>query len=228
MKAFKKLWTALRGGVNDAAEAVADSQGLRILEQELRDASNDQEKAKQSLASIIAKETLQKKRVAELNTEIEDLSKKALLAQQKGNVELALEIASHVGQRTQERDNQAKMMEQYSSFAEKQRGIVLETDRRIKTARQQADMIAARESIQKAQLNVMASNGDSVSGLNSAMDSLNRIREKQDIREAEMHAREGLENETNGKSLDQKMAEAGLIDDKYSAESVLASLKAKQ
>lgn len=228
MNAFKKLWTAIRGGANEAAEAVADSQALRILDQELRDAAADQKGAKEALANIMAKETILTKKIEELDSEINDLSKKALLAQDKGQQDLALEIATRVGQRTQERDNQVKVLRDYTQFAERQRKIVIETDRRIEAAKQQADMIAATESIHKAQQNIMSSNGNSVNGLNSAMDSINRLREKQELREAQMNARETLENDTNGKSLDQKMAEAGLVDDKYSAANVLAGLKANQ
>ena len=38
MNIMEKMMTALRGGVNEAGEAVVESQALRILDQEVRDA----------------------------------------------------------------------------------------------------------------------------------------------------------------------------------------------
>ena len=39
MNLWSKMLTALRGGMNEAGEAVVDTQALRILDQEVRDAS---------------------------------------------------------------------------------------------------------------------------------------------------------------------------------------------
>ena len=50
MAIFSKLVTALRGGINDAGEAIIDTQALRILDQEIRDADVELKQAKESLA----------------------------------------------------------------------------------------------------------------------------------------------------------------------------------
>lgn len=224
MSIIKRIFTALRGGATEVGEAIVDSQALRILDQELRDASADQGKAKEALAGIMAKVTLSKKRIEEFDVAIADLTKKALLAQEKGNTPLAMEIAQLIGERTQQRDMEATQLSQSEAFAQKQRRIVEETDRRIKNARHQAETAASREAILKAQKSIMASSGESANGLNNAMDSLNRLRERQDMEEAQMEAREELHNDTTGKTLEKKMADAGLIDNQYSAEAILAGL----
>ena len=48
MAIFKKLVTALRGGINEAGETIVDTQALRILDQEIRDADNELKQAKRS------------------------------------------------------------------------------------------------------------------------------------------------------------------------------------
>ena len=58
MNVWAKMITALRGGVNEAGEAIIDTQALRILDQELRDASEELRQSKDSLAAIIAREKL--------------------------------------------------------------------------------------------------------------------------------------------------------------------------
>ena len=222
---WKKLFTALRGGVNDAAESVVDKNALRILDQEIRDASADQEKAKEALTGILAKQNLQENSIKELNANIETLTGKALKAQEMGNQELALEIATVIGQKTQERDTEKALLDKYKGFAEQQRKTVLTTEGRIKTARQQAEVAKARSAIQEAQMNVQASVGNTSGGLNNAMDSLARLNKRQDETDAKFAAREALDNEVNGTSLEQKMKDAGLDEDKYGAASILAGLK---
>lgn len=222
---WKKLFTALRGGVNDAAESVVDKNALRILDQEIRDASVDQEKAKEALTGILAKQNLQENSIKELNATIETLTGKALKAQEMGNQELALEIATVIGQKTQERDTEKALLDKYKGFAEQQRKTVLTTEGRIKTARQQAEVAKARSAIQEAQMNVQASVGNTSGGLNNAMDSLARLNKRQDETDAKFAAREALDNEVNGTSLEQKMKDAGLDEDKYGAASILAGLK---
>lgn len=222
---WKKLFTALRGGVNDAAESVVDKNALRILDQEIRDASADQEKAKEALTGILAKQNLQENSIKELNANIETLTGKALKAQEMGNQELALEIATVIGQKTQERDTEKALLDKYKGFAEQQRKTVLTTEGRIKTARQQAEVAKARSAIQEAQMNVQASVGNTSGGLNNAMDSLARLNKRQDETDAKFAAREALDNEVNGTSLEQKMKDAGLDEDKYGGASILAGLK---
>ncbi|MBI6885160.1 PspA/IM30 family protein [Pseudomonas putida] len=224
---WKKLFTALRGGANEVGEALVDVNAMRILDQEIRDASADQEKAKEALTGILAKKKLQQDSIDRLNADIADLSAKALKADQAGKKELALEIAQAVGAKAQQRDAEQKMLDQYSTFAEKQKGIVTQTEGRINQARQQAELAKARSQIQSAQQNVLSASGATSGGLNNAMDSLERIRNQQNEIDARMAAREELENETSGQSLENKMKEAGLVDDQYSAANILAGLQKK-
>ncbi len=58
MNIWAKVATAVRGGVNEAGEAIVDSQALRILDQEIRDANNELIRSKESLTGIIAKRKL--------------------------------------------------------------------------------------------------------------------------------------------------------------------------
>ncbi|MGL5553451.1 MAG: PspA/IM30 family protein, partial [Plesiomonas shigelloides] len=52
MSIWKKLFTAVKGGVNEAAETIADSQALRILDQEIREAKEELRQSDSALASI--------------------------------------------------------------------------------------------------------------------------------------------------------------------------------
>ena len=52
MNVWNKLVTALRGAAHEAGETVTDSQALRILDQEIRDADNDLNRSKEALAEM--------------------------------------------------------------------------------------------------------------------------------------------------------------------------------
>ena len=54
MSVWKKLITAVKGGATEAAQSVADSQAIRILEQEIREA-HDRKKQKQPRAIMRAR-----------------------------------------------------------------------------------------------------------------------------------------------------------------------------
>lgn len=50
MTVWSKLLSALRGGANEVGEAIVDSQALRILDQEIRDADVELRKSREALA----------------------------------------------------------------------------------------------------------------------------------------------------------------------------------
>lgn len=56
MTVWSKLLSALRGGANEVGEAIVDSQALRILDQEIRDADVELRKSREALASIMARQ----------------------------------------------------------------------------------------------------------------------------------------------------------------------------
>lgn len=58
MTVWSKLLSALRGGANEVGEAIVDSQALRILDQEIRDADVELRKSREALASIMARHRL--------------------------------------------------------------------------------------------------------------------------------------------------------------------------
>ena len=54
MSVWKKLVTAIKGGVTEAAENVADNQAIRILEQDIREAKEELRKSDHARTQILA------------------------------------------------------------------------------------------------------------------------------------------------------------------------------
>ncbi len=55
MSVWKKLVTAVKGGATEAAQSVVDSQAIRILEQEIREAKEELRKSDHARTQILAK-----------------------------------------------------------------------------------------------------------------------------------------------------------------------------
>ena len=103
MSVWRKLVTAVKGGVTEAAEAVADSQAIRILEQEIREAKDELRKSDHARTQILAKCKLAQQKVDSLQasiTQYEDHARKAIDTDRQ----LALDCAQKVADLRAEQD----------------------------------------------------------------------------------------------------------------------------
>ena len=96
MNVWSKMLTALRGGANEVGEAVVDSQALRILDQEIRDADTELRRSKEALAEIMAKHKLASDKVTKSAASIAEYEQYALKALDAGNETLAKEVAEKI------------------------------------------------------------------------------------------------------------------------------------
>ena len=70
MSVWKKLITAVKGGATEAAEAMADSQAIRILDQEIREAKEELRKSDHARTQILAKCKLSQQKIDSFNASI--------------------------------------------------------------------------------------------------------------------------------------------------------------
>lgn len=227
MNVWAKMITALRGGVNEAGEAVIDSQALRILDQELRDAADELKASKDSLAAIIARQKLSEEKAGRLKESITENEGYALKAMEKGDDKLAHDVAEKIA----DLETQLKLEEEtgagYASSANDLRTAIQAAERDITRMKQQVDTVKATDSVQRAQAAVSERHSGSNSKLRTAVDSLERIKERQDLRSAQMSAARDLANDLGDESLENRLEKAGIKPHGKSADDVLARLKKK-
>lgn len=221
------MFTALRGGANEAGEAIADQQALRILDQEIRDADSALANAKRQLVTIMAKYKLSTDRVSEHNAKIQDLESKAMAAIQANREDLALEVAEAISTLTGELEVEQKQATEFGGYADSMRKDIIKAESRIKSLRQQVDMAKARESVQKAQVSASIASGGANGKLETAVGTLNRLQAKQQQRAAELQAQDQLAEASTGTDLERKLREAGITPDTGSANAILERLKQK-
>ncbi|WP_061241189.1 PspA/IM30 family protein [Ectopseudomonas composti] len=228
MNVWSKLLTALRGGANEVGEAVVDGQALRILDQEIRDADVELRKSKEALAEIMAKHKLASDKVSKSAASIAEYEQYALKALDAGNETLAKEVAEKIANLELEQASEREQAEGFAASVAQLRKAVTQAEGNIKRLKQQVDTVKATESVQKAQMAVAQRYGGSQAKLQTAVESLERIKQKQAERAAKMEASAELAaTSAPDDSLEVKLRAAGIKADNASADSVLARLKDK-
>ena len=228
MSIWARVATAVRGGVSEAGEAIVDSQVLRILDQEIRDADSELAKSKDALTGIIAKRKLADKKVESIKSSLVEYEGYAMQAIDKGDEKLATEIAEKItGFETElmGEEGQAK------SFADSEvqlRRAVGQTEANLKRLKHQVDTVKATDMVQRAQSAVAERHSGADSSMRNAVDSLERLKSKQAERSARFEAANELADSTEEVSLEDKLKAAGIVDGGASSSDVLARLKAKR
>jgi phage shock protein A len=226
MSVWRKLVTAVKGGATEAAQSVADSQAIRILEQEIREAKDELRKSDHARTQILAKCKLAQQKVDSLQGSIEQYEEHARKAIDSDR-QLALDCAQKVSDLRAEQDGEQKYLDQFKQ-SEKQLAANIGTAKsNLRRLEQQVDMVKATESVQKAQVSVSSRHLGANSKMKTATESLQRIQDKQNLRNAELQAAEELATEESSDDLEKRLAQAGIQGGATSADDELSRILGK-
>jgi len=228
MNIWAMMITALRGGINEAGEAVVDNQALRILDQEVREATEELKQTRDGLASILAKQKSAEAKARELKKHIEEFESYAIKALEQGDETLALEVAEKVVSFENDKRAEQDAANTFAESADDLRRAIKTAEQNIKRLRQQVDTVKATESVQRAQAAIAQRHGGPQSKLRTAMDSLERIREKQVFNAAKIQVAAELAEDQQIDSLKQRLQNAGIAPKTPGAIEVLERLKKQQ
>ncbi|MBU3005679.1 PspA/IM30 family protein [Paraglaciecola arctica] len=209
MSVWRKLITAVKGGATEAAQSVADSQAIRILEQEIREAKDELRKSDHARTQILAKCKLAQQKVDSLQASIEQYEAHARKAVDTDR-QLALDCAQKVGDLRAEQEGEQKYLDQFKQSEKQLAANISQAKSNLKRLEQQVDMVKATESVQKAQVAVSSRHLGANSKMKTATESLSRIQDKQNLRNAELQAAEELATEESSDDLSKRLAEAGI------------------
>lgn len=228
MGILNKILTAFRGGATEVGQSIVDANSTRIFEQEIRDAEKHLTKAKRELTDVMAKEMQASREVDRLKRSIAEHEGYATQALDKGNEALAIEVAEKIAQLDQELAEQQNANDSFSAHAQRLKDLVKKTERQLSDYQRQLSMVKTTESVQKATATITDSFASSNSKLLNAKDSLERIKTRQQQFDDKLKAAETLAEENSDKSLQAKLAEAGIGEQKSNANAVLDRIKARK
>jgi phage shock protein A len=226
MSVWRKLVTAVKGGATEAAQSVADSQAIRILEQEIREAKEELRKSDHARTQILAKCKLGQQKVDSLQGSIEQYEAHARKAIDSDR-QLALDCAQKVSDLRGEQDGEQKYLDQFKQSEKQLAGNIKQAKSNLKRLEQQVDMVKATESVQKAQVAVSSRHLGANSKMKTATESLSRIQDKQNLRNAELQAAEELATEESSDDLSKRLAQAGIAGGTTSADDELSRILGK-
>ena len=224
MSVWKKLVTAVKGGVNEAAESVVDSQALRILDQEIREAKEELRKSDIALTQIMAKRKLSEQKAAGLQKSVTEYENHARSAAEKGDQQLALDCAQKVVDLNGQLETEQQYLTQFNNSEKSLRQNISQAKANLRRMEQQVDIVKATESVQKAQVSVSSRHLGANNKMKTAAESLSRIQEKQKMRQAEFEAASELASSESGDDLDSRLKQAGISGSAGSANDELARI----
>ncbi len=222
---WRRLVTAVRGGVNELGEAIAESQALRILDQEIRDNDAELHRVRAMLAETMARCKVAQERLAAANARLEEYEGYALKALKSGEDALVREVAVKISLLEIERDGHAGHEREYAAGIAHLRKVAAQLEATINRLKQQVDTVRATENVQRAQTAVANRREGSDVRVRTALDSLERIKRRQAERGAQLEAAETMSEDTGDDALDAKLRRAGIIADEDRTEAVLSRLK---
>jgi len=226
MNILDKMITTIRGSIHELGEVIIDSQAVRILDQEIRDADEELRKTREALADIVTKQKKAEAQIEEINKKIVEYEAYGVKALEMKNEALAMEVATQIADLEKKLHKIEAYAQNYMAHIEELQHLVAEADAYIKSLKQQADTIKATESVQKAQMTVAQRYNSQHPKIRTALESLEDIKAKQQERAIKMEALNELADlELEAAQLKEKLRSAGILPKEQSAEDVLTRLK---
>lgn len=224
---WRRLVVAVRGGIGELGEAIAESQALRILDQEIRDADAELARARVELGELRAhyKVALDRQQAAAAKVaEFEGYALKALKAEDEA---LAREVAAKVAQLEQVRDAEADEADRHRTRIEAARKAIAQQESTMRRLRQQVDTVRATDNVQRAQATLAHRRLQAGGRAQTALQALERIRRRQAERGARLDVEAAADDDDD--ALSDKLRRAGILDAvDDGADAVLARLKRRR
>ena len=224
LKIMSTLW---RARAAEAAEALADAHALSLLDQHIRDASADLEKARRALAVATAQDAAEAARTDALRRKHADLEARALAALGCGREDLAAEAAQAIADLEADLASATAARASFAREIDKLRAMTADAERRLVELERGRRAARAAEAVRR--LREHGGERDGGGALRAAEATLKRLRERQLEDEAADRAMDAMEGPAGAELVAAKLESAGFgTATRPTAASVLERLKQKQ
>jgi phage shock protein A len=225
---FKTLFTLARGRSYETGERVADANALTILDQQIRDAAGNLDRARRALAIAVAQDGAETRRAESVRGRIADLETRAVAAL-GGAHDLATEAAEAIAALENDLAGAAAARASFARECAKLRTMTANAERRLVELERGRRAARAAEAVRRLRSRGEAHIGGGDSALRDAEATLKRLRERQIEDEAATRAIEEIEGVNGADLIAEKLEAAGFGDATgASARSVLERLRQKQ
>ncbi|HIF55367.1 MAG: PspA/IM30 family protein [Methylococcales bacterium] len=222
---LNNVFNTIKGYGNEANDAFVDTQGIRIMEQEIREAEAHQRKANESLTDVMAEQKGIARKVNDLKASVQEYAEAIGKLLDAGNETLAMETAEKLAELETNLDSNQAILDSYNEQVKELKAIIKDSAKQMAALRREVSIIKSTEAAQQASAATAAQFSGSNSSLRSASASMARIKAKQQKRKDKMKSARELAKEATGGDLNDKLAAAGVIGNQSSASSILDRYK---
>ena len=228
ISALGRILNSLLGRMTNTAEAIADANAIPELQQNVRTGKERLDRASGELAVLVGKIRVAENKVAGLERDIARDEKAGDEALAIGREDLARDLSMRVSAAAREAETERKSIATMKAAAVEMKGVIDSLEANLKSVEREISQVQVRESVLSATDAILESGAGAKGSIGNAADTLKRIKERQEGRQATADARRQIADARNGGDLDRRLAEAGLVDGHESGDAVLARLKAKR
>jgi phage shock protein A len=226
---IKTFVTFFRGKNYEAVEAFADVHAMTLLDQQLRDAGADLDRARRALAIANAQDEAESRRIDGLAARIADLETRVGQALEAGREDLALEGAEAIATLEIDLGVAKAARDSFSRECAKLKAMTANAERRLVELERGRRAARAAEAVRRLRSQGDAQLGGGSSALRDAEATLKRLRERQLEDEAATQAIEAMEGTSGADLIAGKLEAAGFGDaTRPTAKSVLERLRARK
>jgi phage shock protein A len=226
---FKTIFTLVRGRIAVAGEELEMRNALVILDQQMRDAAANVDRAKRTLALAIAQDQQEGRRLEATIARIADLEIRATAALDGNREDLAREAAEAIAALEADRDAAMTARALFASEIARLKRHVASAEARITELDRGRRIARASEAVRNMRRSGIEAASPYESTLPEAENTLRRLRERQLEAQAADEALIEIDAASGPLATAEKLAEQGFGPRlKSTADDVLARLKAKR
>ena len=228
MSILKRIVAAVREGALGLAEFISEGDAIQKLERELREVEDNLRQAKQDLTSVMARKMASSREMTTLKMKIAEFEMAAGDALERGNEAEALDHAGSIAGLDSSLAEAEKIHEVYAAHVSRLKSLVDQSERQTNEVERQLTMVKTTESLHKASEAITKNYEANSSKILTARESLENIKQRQRKNTDLMEAKDIMEKDVRGKSLDEQLEAIGISDAALSAAAVLDRIKAKR
>jgi phage shock protein A len=222
MAIIEKLFTLIRGTATEAGQSIVDANALKILDQEIRDADSALQQSRTDLTKLMAERAVGNNKLTDKLAKLQEYNNYIPQLLAKGQRDLALEVSGKIATLEGDVADDQKIIGDTDTNIAKLQTSIKQAEMTVDRLKRQVDTVKATASVQRAQESIAAKASGSNARLRTAVDSLDRIKQQQELKSAQIDAANQLEAQANGGELEQKLQAAGIVPGGQAAEDILA------
>jgi phage shock protein A len=179
MNILNKIIDAIKEGTKELSEAIIGSEDTPEFVKEIEESKKGLKQAKHELTEIMAKEIRATRKLEAIKAEISENETIVEHALKQNDEKLAMKIADQVAKLERQKNIQVETLEAYTQQVNGLKKTMERAERQLKEYERQINMVETTESVQKATKAITDKLNSNNSGISSAKDKLEKIKQRQ-------------------------------------------------